>query len=56
MRIYLDLGCFNRPYDDQSPLRVYLETVAKWPPLQDKVRSGECALVWLAFLENRYEH
>ena len=43
MRIYLDLCCFNRPYDDQSQLRVYLETVAKLS-LQDKVRSGECAL------------
>jgi len=50
VRIYLDLCCFNRPYDDQSQLRVHLETVAKLS-LQDKVRSGECALVWSAVLD-----
>ncbi len=29
MRIYLDNCCFNRPYDDQSQLRISLETQAK---------------------------
>ena len=28
-RLYLDNCCFNRPYDDQSSLPVYLETQAK---------------------------
>jgi len=28
-RIYLDNCCFNRPYDDQKQLRIYLETQAK---------------------------
>ena len=28
-RIYLDNCCFNRPYDDQSVIRNYLETEAK---------------------------
>lgn len=50
MLIYLDLCCFNRPYDDQSQLRVRLETEAKLS-LQDKVRGGECQLVWSAVLD-----
>lgn len=29
MRLYLDNCCFNRPYDDQSQVRVQLETLAK---------------------------
>ncbi|NCO43529.1 MAG: PIN domain-containing protein [Armatimonadetes bacterium CG_4_10_14_3_um_filter_66_18] len=28
MRIYLDTSVFNRPYDDQSQARVWLETLA----------------------------
>ncbi len=53
MLIYLDLRCFNRPYDDQSQMRVRLETEAKLA-LQDKVRGGACHLVWSAVpdLEN----
>ena len=50
MRIYLDLCCFNRPYDDQSQVRIRLETEAKLS-LQDKVRCGECELVWSAVLD-----
>ena len=29
MRVYLDNCCFNRPFDDQSSLRIALETQAK---------------------------
>lgn len=29
LRIYLDTCCFNRPYDDQSQIRISLETQAK---------------------------
>ena len=29
MKIYLDNCCFNRPYDDQRQMRIYLETQAK---------------------------
>lgn len=50
MLIYLDLCCFNRPYDDQSQVRIRLETEAKLS-LQDKVRSGVCQLVWSAVLD-----
>jgi len=29
VRVYLDNCCFNRPFDDQSQIRVFLETQAK---------------------------
>ena len=29
MKIYLDNCCFNRPYDDQTQIRISLETQAK---------------------------
>ena len=29
MRIYLDMCCYNRPYDDQSQLKVAMETQSK---------------------------
>lgn len=44
-RIYLDNCCFNRPYDDQSQLRVYLETQAK-VHIQSLVVDGKLELVW----------
>lgn len=50
MRLYLDLCCFNRPYDDQSQTRIRLETEAKLV-LQDRVREGACDLVWSAILD-----
>ncbi len=50
MRIYLDLCCFNRPYDDQTQTRIRLETEAKIQ-LQQKVRDGECELVWSSVLD-----
>ena len=45
MLIYLDLCCFNRPWDDQSSSRVRLETETKLL-LQDRVRIGATSLVW----------
>ena len=44
-RIYLDNCCFNRPYDDQSQLRVWLETQAK-VHIQSLVAEGKLDLVW----------
>ena len=44
MRIYLDMCCFNRPYDDQSQLRVAMETQSKLV-IQEKIRNGEFELV-----------
>ena len=29
MRIYLDNCCYNRPFDEQTQLRVRLETITK---------------------------
>ena len=29
IKIYLDNCCFNRPYDDQTQERIYLESIAK---------------------------
>ena len=29
MRVYLDNCCYNRPYDDQTQLRISLESQAK---------------------------
>ena len=43
-RIYLDMCCYNRPYDDQSQLKVAMETEAKLY-IQDLVREGKIDLV-----------
>ena len=50
MRIYLDMCCFSRPYDDQTQARIRLETEAK-VLLQQHVKDGECELVWSAALD-----
>jgi predicted nucleic acid-binding protein len=50
LRVYLDMCCFNRPYDDQSQLKVRLETDAKLS-IQSKIASGEYQLVWSYILD-----
>jgi predicted nucleic acid-binding protein len=50
MRIYLDNCVFNRPFDDQSHLRVRLETEAKLY-IQAKIKQGDLQLVWSYILE-----
>lgn len=50
MRIYLDMCCFNRPYDDQTQARIRLEAEAKLL-LQEKVKAGECSLLWSSTLD-----
>ncbi|QVL50198.1 MAG: PIN domain-containing protein [Thiocapsa sp.] len=50
MRLYLDLCCFNRPYDDQTQTRIRLETEAKIL-IQEKVKRSECDLVWSSTLD-----
>ncbi len=45
MLIYLDICCFNRPFDDQAQLRVRLESEAKLS-LQESLRSGTHRLAW----------
>ena len=45
MRIYLDNCCFNRPFDDQSRLRIRLESEAKLA-IQENIQLGIFSLVW----------
>lgn len=44
MRVYLDNCCYNRPFDNQSQLRISLETQAKLE-IQSLVKSGTIELV-----------
>ena len=50
MRIYLDNCAFNRPFDDQSQLRVRLEAEAKLY-LQAAIRDQKIELVWSYILQ-----
>ena len=50
MKIYLDNCCFNRPFDDQSQLRILLESEAKLR-IQENIRSGTFKLVWSYILD-----
>jgi hypothetical protein len=45
MLVYLDNCCFNRPFDDQSKIRILLETEAKLA-VQELIRSGTLQLAW----------
>lgn len=44
VKIYLDNCCYNRPYDDQSQMRIYLETQAKLY-IQNLIKQRELELV-----------
>ncbi len=50
MKIYLDNCYFNRPFDDQSFMRVKLEAEAKLF-IQEKIIIGKLQLVWSHILE-----
>jgi predicted nucleic acid-binding protein len=50
MKIYLDNCCFNRPFDDQSQLRIKLESEAKLK-IQDDIRAQRIQLVWSYILD-----
>lgn len=50
MKIYLDNCCFNRPFDDQSQLRIRLESEAKLK-IQEDIRSGLYRLIWSYILD-----
>jgi hypothetical protein len=50
MRVYLDNCCFNRPFDDQTPLRIRLETEAKLY-VQDQIKCGALSLGWSYILD-----
>lgn len=44
MRIYLDMCCYNRPYDDQSQMSVALEAQAKLH-IQNQIQAGVYDLI-----------
>lgn len=50
MRVYLDNCCFNRPYDDQSQLRMQMETQAKLE-IQQQIRDEKLELATSYILE-----
>ena len=49
-KLYLDNCCFNRPFDDQSQLRIRLETEAKLF-IQQQVQEGRIEIFWSAVLD-----
>jgi predicted nucleic acid-binding protein len=50
MRIYLDNCCFNRPFDTQSNMIVYLETKSKLA-IQGMIKNKRLELVWSEILD-----
>ena len=50
MKVYLDNCCFNRPFDDQSQIRIQLETQAKLY-VQEQIKNGKIELVWSYILD-----
>ena len=50
MKLYLDNCMFNRPFDDQSNLKVLLESETKLK-IQENIRSGTYELVWSYILD-----
>ena len=50
LKVYLDNCCYNRPYDDQSYLKIELETIAKLR-IQEMIVSDELELVTSYILE-----
>ena len=50
MKIYLDNCCYNRPFDDQSQIKIHLEAQAKLY-IQAQIREGVYDLVWSYILD-----
>ena len=50
MRVYLDNCTFNRPFDDQTQIRIKLETEAKLY-IQEKIQDGTLELAWSYILD-----
>lgn len=40
MKIYLDNCCFNRPFDNQSQTKIYIESQAKLE-IQKSIKQGQ---------------
>jgi len=53
MRLYIDLNCFNRPFDDQSQERIRLETDAVYRILERIIQDKDTLLwSWVMTFEN----
>lgn len=50
MKVYLDNCMFNRPFDNQTNLRVRLETESKLF-IQEKIKLGNLSLIWSYILD-----
>lgn len=50
MKIYLDNCMFNRPFDEQSHIRIRIETEAKLA-IQEEIRHGTYQLIWSYILD-----
>ena len=50
MKVYLDNCALNRPFDDQSHIRIQLETEAKLY-IQSKIKAKELDLIWSYILD-----
>ena len=50
MRVYLDNCAFNRPFDDQSHIRIRLKSEAKLY-VQEKIKNRDIELVWSYILD-----
>ena len=48
--VYLDNCCFNRPYDDQDYLSIYIETQAKLA-IQELIKDKMISLAWSFMLD-----
>jgi len=44
-KIYLDMNIYNRPFDDQTQVRIRLETIAIFSILQ-RIKNGDFKLIW----------
>jgi predicted nucleic acid-binding protein len=50
MKVYLDNCSFNRPFDDQMDMIVYLETKSKLA-IQGMIKNGRLELIWSEILD-----
>ena len=50
LKIYLDNCCYNRPYDDQTQIRITLETEAKLY-IQSHIIKGDIEMAWSYMLD-----
>ena len=44
-KVYLDVNIYNRPFDDQSQVRIRLETISIFSIMQ-RIKKRELSLIW----------